>query len=71
MIRGFLTAYNKVRKCIMTSESLAQLETSEKMITLLMNMYDPGIKFENRLKRTLFVREEELLDIINEEEIDE
>ena len=62
---GIFTAYNKVRRCIYSSETLPQLETSRRMVKNFIKLYDADIRFENRLTRALLIRQEELFEIIN------
>ena len=62
---GIFSAYNKVRKCIYSSESLPQLETSRRMMLNFLKMYEADVRFENRLRRALLIRQEELFYIIN------
>jgi len=64
---GMFTAYNKVRKCIASSTSIAHLDASRKMIEFFVTAYDVDIKFMNRLMRALLLRKEEIV----EEYIDE
>jgi len=63
-MRGLFTVYNKVRKCIDSSNTLDHINVSENMIKNFVQMYDMDFKFENRLMRFLLLRREEILDRI-------